>query len=111
LLSNLMNPTALKKKLPTWLNAIADVDTDNDNNVDDLSTWFATSGVNQTANISSLTADNSVEYAVVDSGVAAGSSTAMGQPQLHNYSIVGIGNRNTRGQITIQIGYRKIIYP
>jgi Tfp pilus assembly protein PilX len=111
LLSNLMNKTALKKKVPTWLNAIADVDTDGDNTIDDISTWFASSGANQTANFSSITADNSVEFSVVDAGVAAGSSTALGQPQLHNYTIVGIGDRDGRGQISIQIGYRKIIYP
>jgi Tfp pilus assembly protein PilX len=111
LLSNLMDKNSLKKRTPTWLNEIGDVDTDDDKTIDDISTWFASSGAGQTANTSAITADNSVEFSVVDVGIAGGSSTTMGQPQLHNFSIIGIGNRSDRGQIMIQVGYRKIIYP
>lgn len=109
LLSNTDSTALQNKDTLTWLNNWEDLDTDSDNEVDDIDTWFASSGADQTANISSITANNSIEFSVVDLGSTG--TISLGQPQIHNYSIVGIGDRDRRGQITIEIGYRRIIYP
>jgi hypothetical protein len=110
LLNNIMNPTTLRNRAPAWLNALQDVDADNDKNMDDVGTWFASSGGSQTGGVSNLSGFPDippVEYAAVDLGPAAGEPLGINDPKVHNFTIVGIGNRNTRGQITVQIGYRK----
>jgi hypothetical protein len=97
-------------RAPAWLNALADVDADSDNNMDDVGTWFASSGGSQTGDVSNLSAlphIPPIEYAAVDHGPAAGQPLGINAVKVHNFTIVGIGNRNSRGQITVQIGYRK----
>jgi Tfp pilus assembly protein PilX len=111
LLNNITDRTTLVNRNPTWLNTLADVDADNNSELDDVGTWFASSGGSQTGDLSNLSAINpdmpSIEYAAVDLGVAAGQPLGINAVKVHNYTIVGIGNRNARGQITVQIGYRK----
>jgi hypothetical protein len=110
MLNNITNRTTLQSRAPAWLNALANVDTDADNNMDDVGTWFASSGSSQTgarSNLSDLHGIPTIEYAAVDLGVAAGQPLGINAVKVHNYALVGIGNRDDRGQITVQIGYRK----
>jgi type IV pilus assembly protein PilX len=107
-LNNINDPTTLKNRAPAWLNILQDLDSDNDDNLDAIGTWFASSGGSQTGDVSSLSsADHTIEFAAVDHGPAADESLDINDAKIHNFTIVGIGNRNTRGQITVRIGYRK----
>jgi hypothetical protein len=103
-----INRPTLINRAPAWLNALQDVDTNNDNTMDEIGSWFDSSGGAQTGDVSNLSSANStLEYAAVDLGPAAGQPLGINAVKVHNFTIVGIGNRNTRGQITVQIGYRK----
>ncbi len=107
MLNNNNNRTALQNRTPVWLNALQDVDADNNNNVDDYGSWFDSSGGSQTGDVSNLSGDTTLEYAAVDLGPAAGQPLGINTPKVHNFTIVGIGNRSGRGQIIVEIGYRK----
>jgi type IV pilus assembly protein PilX len=105
-----INRSMLGEHTPAWLNNGENLDSDGDEKLDDVGTWFATSGGSQTgaeSNLSTLSDVPTIEYAAVDLGAAAGETLDINEPKIHNYAIIGIGNRNTRGQITVQIGYRK----
>jgi hypothetical protein len=103
MLHDTVDNSGLRDRTLTWLNRKQDLDFDN------IDTWFTSSGANQTANISSITDDNSVKFSVADAGVSAGWDKDPTKSAMHNFSIIGISNQGERGQITIEVGYRRIV--
>ena len=101
MLSNELSRTTLMNKNRPWLN---------DGNLVDptiVENWIDLTAGSETGEASELTAGNRIQYTAVDLGRAAGEPLGINTPAIHNYSIMGIHNLGGRGQIIVEIGYRK----
>jgi hypothetical protein len=111
LLNNTTNRTTLLSRPPAWRNALADVETDADDNIDAAGIWFASSGGSQTGQVSTLSALSpgipASEYAAVALRAAASQSLWINTVKVHNNVPAGIGNRCDRCQTTVPTGFRK----
>lgn len=99
MLENETNFLDLRQHVPDYLNP-PDVD------MRDVTSWD-TGGVDPTAVISGLVPNNALEVAVVDMKIAKGGSLKITGTQLHELAVIGLLDRNSRGQHMVEIGYRK----
>ena len=98
-LENETNLNNLRQYVPDFLNPP-------DANMRDVNSWD-TGGANPTAVISTLVPNNALEVGVMKIRTAPGSSLRATGTQLHELALFGLLDRNGRGQLMVEIGYRK----
>jgi hypothetical protein len=102
ILENEANLANLQNHTPAWLNNYPMDDPVTYDDMRTIAPWDNTTSI-----VSNLVPNNALETTVMDFGGAAGADLGMDGTILHEYAVIGLLDRDARGQHMIEIGYRK----
>jgi hypothetical protein len=104
MLENDTNFDNLRFYVPAFLNR-GNLDK-GDPDMRDTTSWVV-GGANATAVASTLVPNGALEVSIMHLKVAPGSAMGMENTQLHELAVIGLLDRDGRGQHMVEIGYRK----